>query len=108
MTSAFLISEKVCSVGADPEFFVRRNGHIIPAHDFGCGTKQTPAITPHGTVQVDGLALEANVMPSAIREEFVQNVKNVMTDLDMIIKMKDPHYSLAAVPYHNFGVRKMN
>ncbi len=91
------------TIGADPEFFIKRNGHYVPAHDFGCGTKRKPMKTKHGFIQVDGLALECNVQPAKTRIEFIQNIQNVMKDLDGYIKEKDKAYTLAPVPSVYFG-----
>jgi len=72
-------------IGADPEFFVRRDGVFISGHTFECGTKEEPLQTAHGSVQVDGLALEVNVKPSATRDEFVANILAVVDDLRTIV-----------------------
>jgi len=75
-------------IGADPEFFVRQNNQFISGHVFKCGTKEAPLKTAHGFVQVDGLALEANVRPSSTKEEFIQNVQGVIEDLNQIVAKK--------------------
>lgn len=75
-------------IGADPEFFVRKGDDFISGHTFRCGTKKKPFKTKHGFVQVDGLALEANVPPSASRVDFIQNVLGVIGDLNDIVRAK--------------------
>lgn len=72
-------------IGADPEFFVRKDGHFVSGHTFKCGTKAEPLKTKHGAVQVDGLALEANVTPSETKEAFVANILAVIGDLNEIV-----------------------
>lgn len=76
-------------IGADPEFFVRNaEGAFVSGHTFKCGTKQLPQKTKHGAVQVDGLALEANVTPSETKEAFVANILAVMDDLREIVSVE--------------------
>lgn len=72
-------------IGADPEFFVRKNGKFISGHTFQCGTKDNPMKTENGHVQVDGVALEVNVPPSETRDVFVANVLAVIGDLHKIV-----------------------
>lgn len=88
-------------IGADPEFFVRKNKTFISGHTFRCGTKQDPMQTAHGFVQVDGLALEANVPPSSSRAEFIQNVLGVIGDLNEIVRAKG--CEIVAQPTVNFS-----
>lgn len=95
-------------IGSDPEFFVRRNGHFIPAHDFGFGTKHRPMKTEHGFIQVDGLALECNIPPAETKEEFIRNTKNVLGDLSKAVKAKDKNMTLAAVPSVFFGHARLD
>lgn len=72
-------------IGADPEFFVKKNGEFISGHTFECGTKSLPMKTEHGHVQVDGVALEVNVPPAETRDGFVANVLAVISDLHEIV-----------------------
>lgn len=76
-------------IGADPEFFVRdRNRNFISGHIFKCGTKEVPLKTTHGFVQVDGLALEANVPPAEDKQTFIKNCLGVIGDLNEIVSKK--------------------
>lgn len=76
-------------IGADPEFFVRNAKGFISGHTFNCGSKQKPMQTKHGFVQVDGLALEVNVRPSADKQTFIGNVLGVIGDLNEIVNKKN-------------------
>lgn len=68
--------------GCDPELFVRdRNGGLISAHDLLPGTKAEPFPVEDGAIQVDGMAAEFNITPSASFEDFSGRVKNVMRQL---------------------------
>jgi hypothetical protein len=75
-------------IGADPEFFVRRGNVFISGHTFECGTKAEPMKTKHGAVQVDGVALEANIIPAKSKEEFISNILGVIGDLNEIVAGK--------------------
>lgn len=95
------------TIGADPEFFVRRGVHCISGHVFNCGTKHKPLATLHGAVQVDGVALECNVKPSSTKEDFLSNVLGVVNDLRRIVQDRDPLCSLVARPSVFFGNKKL-
>jgi hypothetical protein len=75
-------------IGADPEFFVKQGDAFISGHVFKCGTKIRPLKTKHGAVQVDGLALEANVSPADNKKDFIRNVLGVIGDLNEIVGKK--------------------
>jgi hypothetical protein len=70
-------------VGADPEIFIRRrdNGAFVSAGGLIPGTKNDPWPVEKGAIQVDGVALEFNINPSATTEEFITNLVSVMGDL---------------------------
>lgn len=88
-------------IGADPEFFVKdRSGTIISGHIFNCGTKILPLPTKHGFVQVDGLALEANIHPAETKEQFVSGILGVISDLTEIVKTRK--CSIIAQPVAEF------
>jgi hypothetical protein len=86
------------TIGADPEFFVKRGRHIISGHLFDCGTKSHPQKTEHGYVQVDGIALECNVRPSSTKNEFVTNLVGVIADLNATVRNMDKEASIVARP----------
>lgn len=91
------------TIGADPEIFVARRGNIISGHDLPFGTKTSPRATPNGTVQVDGMALEVNVRPSAGRLEFIKNCASVLSDLDKLLKASDREMYLVVQPSATFS-----
>lgn len=91
------------TVGADPEVFVHSADGYISGHEFPCGEKWAPKKTKHGSVQVDGTALEVNVRPAKNKKEFVKNVKDVIHDLETIVVSHSPECWLSFVPYVNFG-----
>lgn len=90
-------------IGADPEFFVLKKSTYISGHTFQCGTKIKPMVTEHGSVQVDGLALEANVRPAQSEDEFVKNILGVRQDLAKIVRKHSKKCRLVAASTAHFG-----
>lgn len=86
-------------VGADPEFFVTKDGAPISAHNLVPGTKDNPFKVEAGAVQVDGMALEFNINPADSEEAFLKNLDTVM---DQILKMV-PEYKYFESPVADFG-----
>jgi len=86
------------TVGADPEIFVGKRNEIISGHALPFGTKEKPRPTKHGSVQVDGLALEVNVKPSKGKFEFIRNCSNVIADLEKLVKEADDEMYLIVKP----------
>lgn len=70
-------------IGADPEVFIKKKDSAEHVSAFGVapGTKTNPFRVNNGFIQVDGMALEYNVAPSANKTEFVQNVISVQKQL---------------------------
>jgi hypothetical protein len=96
------------TIGADPEVFIRdQQDSFISGHIFECGTKRAPMPTPHGSVQVDGLALEFNVTPSRTPVEFLSNIHGVIKDLREIVSSRG-NYDIAAVPTAEFGKKYLS
>lgn len=93
-------------IGGDPELFVvDGNGEFVSGHLFPCGTKAAPRKTTHGAVQVDGIALEFNVVPSGERDGFIRNFKAVLNDLNQIVEEIRPGSSLKAIPTAEVGYK---
>jgi hypothetical protein len=90
------------TIGADPEIFVGFRNEIVSAHHLPFGTKSKPRKTLHGSVQVDGLALEVNVLPSKSRFEFITNCGNVIADLERLLKIQDKEMYLVVQPTARF------
>lgn len=86
-------------VGADPELFVKQDGEFVSGHALISGTKEEPFFVEDGAVQVDGMALEFNIMPAEDSASFVSNINSVMAQLsDMVVG-----YELAVVPVAEFS-----
>ena len=95
------------TIGADPELFVKKGNRFISAHIFPCGSKMNPRKTEHGTVQIDGLAVEGNVRPATNANQFVMNVKGIIYDLQTIVSEKGK-YRLESQPTVQFGKKYLS
>lgn len=95
-------------VGADPEFFVKKGDVFVSGHSFPCGSKDKPRKTGHGSVQVDGMALELNVKPAFNRGGFITNFRGVTHDLDMIVREWDSECYLVAESVAPFSIEYMS
>lgn len=69
------------TIGADPEFFVAKDGKPISAHGLVPGTKKNPHKVAFGAVQVDGMALEFNINPVKGEAGFLRNLDKVMRQI---------------------------
>lgn len=69
------------TIGTDPEHFIAKNGQFVSAFGLIPGTKKNPFAVKHGAVQVDGMATEFNVDPSATADEFISNIHEVRQQL---------------------------
>jgi len=77
-----IINNKEFLLGCDPEVFVvDKQGNFVSAYGLIPGTKAEPLKVRNGMVQVDGMALEFGIDPSATKEDFVYRVKDVMNQL---------------------------
>jgi Phage phiEco32-like COOH.NH2 ligase-type 2 len=79
----------VITIGADPEFFIAKEGRFVSAHGLIDGTKSQPLPVDKGAVQVDGVALEFNVDPAKSYEEFQLNLDTVFNTLRGMIPEYD-------------------
>ena len=84
-------------VGSDPEFFLQKGRHFVSAHELPFGTKHQPMKTLHGAVHIDGTAVECNVRPAETREEFVQNVANIILEMNDLVEALLPEELVSRV-----------
>jgi hypothetical protein len=101
-TRPIFIDRSGLTVGADPEFFVKRGDDFLSGHGFPCGTKDNPRRTQHGKVQCDGVALEVNVTEAFTEEKFVLNFRGVFHDLNEIVRKWETEAYLVAEPVASF------
>lgn len=90
-------------IGADPEKFVHNGSEFVSAHGMIKGTKQQPFPVANGAVQVDGMAVEFNIDPAANKDQFLNNLHTVMSQLDGML----PSHSTVACPTADFSVEVM-
>lgn len=85
-------------IGADPEYFVKKNGVFVSAHGLVAGDKKNPLKIKNGAVQVDGMALEFNIDPAASKDQFYTNITSVMDQLRAMV----PDYEHVFAPVADF------
>lgn len=89
-----------CTIGADPEFFLKKGNKFIAAIPHIKGSKDEPESLPcGGTIQRDNVAVEFATVPAKDGKDFVEKVRSCIKDTLKIIP--DDH-SLIAVPSAHF------
>lgn len=89
-----------CTLGADPEVFVRdlRTGNIVPVCGWLGGSKGLPAVLGNPAdklfVQEDGIAAEFNVPPATDSESFTDSISAAMHALLARVRARDTEYGL--------------
>lgn len=80
-------TERTYLIGTDPELFVQVKGtnHIVSAHDLVPGTKLTPFPVQKGAIQPDGTSAEFNIHPAETAEEFTDNIRSVLLELQRTV-----------------------
>jgi len=83
-------------IGCDPEVFMQdpNSGQYVSAWGRIQGTKHEPYKIRNGAVQVDGNALEFNIVPADNSEKFVANVTDVFNQLKAMV----PGYNVLVEP----------
>jgi len=71
----------VVKVGADPEFFLKKDGKNVSAHGIVPGSKHQPHLVDAGAIQLDGTAVEFNISPASTAIEFSTNINTVLNQL---------------------------
>ena len=80
--------KKKCTVGADPEFFLKRkdNGKYVSAIPHIQGTKRKPQLLKSGgNVQRDNVALEFAIDPAVDGDDVVNKVRNAFKEIRGLI-----------------------
>lgn len=93
------------TIGADPEMFVSKNGVFVPAEVTGVsGTKKSPQALPGGgAVQIDGLALEFNILPAKTADDFVTKIQSTLEEVRAVV---DRGLSFNFIPSVTFGTEE--
>lgn len=72
-------------IGADPELFLKAGSVFHSGYGVIPGTKEEPHPVPFGAVQVDGMAVEFNIIPAANEDEFIHHIDAVLATLKAMI-----------------------
>lgn len=94
------MSDIELKIGADPEFFLYKDGKPVSAYGLIGGTKDEPIPVKNGAIQVDGMALEFNIDPASTMQEFNDNIESVLSQLRGVIP---PEYEFSFTPVAEFG-----
>ena len=77
-------------VGSDPEIFlINKKGELQNALNILPGSKHKPFPTEHGSIQPDNILAEFNSLPSFSLEEFINNHRLILNDLNNFIEPLD-------------------
>lgn len=74
------------TIGSDPEVFLRdKEGNLVSSIGLLGGTKKKPVATPHGFIQEDNVTAEFNSRPASSLDEFIENHRLIIQDLNDIL-----------------------
>jgi hypothetical protein len=88
------------TVGADPEFFLKKGRQNWSAHGIVPGTKEKPHKLKGGAVQLDGTAVEFNINPCRNALDFQARVEEVLKQVRDLVPAKFKFNYSPAVRYH--------
>lgn len=100
-----MLSTRELKFGCDPEVFLRDKWtkDFVSAFGLFPGTKKNPYPLDRGAVQVDGMALEFNIIPASTKEEFVRNIIAVKSQItEMVDKVGNNDLEIVYEPVANF------
>ena len=92
-------------IGQDTELFLKKNGKVISAYGIIPGSKDRPYPVKKGAVQVDGMALEINTVPTKNFDQFKNNINTVLSRLQDMIP---DDCEMAVSPTAHFDIEYMN
>lgn len=96
---------KLCTVGADPEVFLKNQFNIVSAIGLLGGTKEAPLPVKKGAIQEDNVLAEFNIDPVTTEDMFVSHIDTVMKELHEKVK---PHgLSLLVQSSHDFDIMEL-
>jgi len=85
-------------IGADPELFLKKKGVFYSGFGVIPGSKSLPYPVNRGAVQVDGMAVEFNILPAENRESFSENIQEVLKILRNMVPV-DFDLAIESVAY---------
>lgn len=86
-------------IGADPEYFLKKDGKFVSAHGLLPGDKKNPTKVPFGATQIDGMAIEFNIEAAKNEQEWMRNINSVLE----ILLNTLPDYEHVFCPVAEFG-----
>lgn len=100
----------IITIGADPEVFVRdlRRNSFVSAHPYVKGTKDNPEPWKGGAIQVDGVALEFNIIPTKNARDFSNSITNSLHYLQGILTGYDSKLKITPTPTAFFDEKYFN
>lgn len=90
------------TIGADPELFLKVGEAFVSAHDVLPGTKTCVHEVAGGAIHVDGVAAEFNIHPAGSLEEFLGSIHSTLSELQRMLREKNPALRLSATPVADF------
>lgn len=94
-----------CTVGTDPEFFLKKGGNYKSAIPHIKGTKHEPAKLPSGgTIQRDNVAMEFATDPAKDGRDLVEKVRSAFKDIKEMIPK---NMEIADVPSAMFKPKEL-
>ena len=92
------------TIGCDPELFIEnKSGECVPVFEFSTGTKEKPAKTSFGALQVDGMALEFNIDPTPLHHlDFRDFLGRIQKAFSFISKQIPEDFSISKKASYNF------
>lgn len=83
------MTNKLITVGCDPEFFVTRDGKIVASQDIIPGTKHEPHWLTGGAIHRDNILGELAMSPASTEDMFVSNLYSVIDQAKQILLEHD-------------------
>jgi hypothetical protein len=93
------VREDDITVGADPEFFLAKDGKPISAHDMVPGDKHHPFPVVDGAIQADGVAVEFNITPCTTLQQFQARVDTVLEQIRFAVPDEYEFWFLPSVRF---------
>jgi hypothetical protein len=86
-------------LGCDPEVFCNNGNVIVPVCGYIPGTKLSPLPVSKGALQEDNVAAEFNIEPATTKEEWINNIFDVMGELSAHLSKHGIGYTIKASHY---------
>lgn len=95
------------SVGADPEFFLKKGARNVSAHGIVPGDKKKPHKLKYGAIQLDGTAVEFNIDPARTASDFKKNILSTLNEVRGLVPKEYRFNFSPAVNYNREYFKKI-